>query len=461
MGLALVLGFVLFSGTTAAQDAGGPQGVGWADGYVSVLFDVLPDVSDTEGQQPVTELRARLYAERNHDFGDSLRVRLAGYLDTLVADREALGSNGLSRDAIVRPSDLYVELRKARFDVRAGVSRVVWGRLDEFQPSDVVNPIDLTRFLLEGRSEARLPVGLVRGRLFLPAGLMVEAVVVPVFRQGRFDQLDEPTSPFNIGSPVQAVQQDVCGAATPPGCGLFRVVEDTPDTRWRNVQGGARLTGTFGRVDVGASVYRGLEAFPSYVLAPPAPRFAIFPPDPFGRLLVTFPRFTMVAGDFETAHGPWGVRGEVAYFPEDTLQSFVPLTTRSGRSLDVGFGADRKAGQYRISGNVVVTRHRVDRTEPVQGPLITDGELAELEDTNVLVVGSAERAFARETRVVRAFAAYNPNADSAFVRGIAAFNVRDNVWLEASVGWLRGDGIDTLSRLSMRDFLYTRLRVHF
>src|SRR5882762_10493523 len=41
----------------------------------------------------------------------------------------------------------------------------------------------------------------------------------------------------------------------------------------------------------------------------------------------TFPRFTMLATDCETVRGPWGLRGEVAWFPDDTLQSFSPVTS--------------------------------------------------------------------------------------------------------------------------------------
>ena len=93
----------------------------------------------------------------------------------------------------------------SRFDLRVGAARLVWGRLDEFQPTDVVNPIDLSRFLMEGRSEARLSVGLVRGRVFLPRSTTVEAVVVPAFRRGRFDQV------FFVDLPL-----DVAFRGTPP-----------------------------------------------------------------------------------------------------------------------------------------------------------------------------------------------------------------------------------------------------
>jgi hypothetical protein len=63
--------------------------------------------------------------------------------------------------------------------------------------------------------------------------------------------------------------------------------------------------------------------------------------------------------------------------------------------------------------------------------------------------------------VLRVLAAWNPDVASAFVRGIGSVSLRDNVWLALSGGWLRGDGVDMLSRLSMRDFAYARIKVHF
>jgi hypothetical protein len=160
----------------------------------------------------------------------------------------------------------------------------------------------------------------------------------------------------------------------------------------------------------------------------------------------------MVAGDFEATRGPWGIRGEAAYFPEDTLQSTEPLVPVPGRTLDAGVGVDRKAGSYRIAANVTVTRRSAtDAT----------GDASTLQRSDALIVGAVDRSFARETRTLRLLAAYSPDNDSAFVRGIGSIGLRDNVWLELSAGWLTGDGLDMLSRLSRRDFVYVRVKAHF
>ena len=348
------------------------------NGHASALLDVMPDISDAPGTQSVTELRTRLFVERRQEVGPRLRLNLSGYVDGLIADR--------ANDAILRPGDLYAEYAAGHFDVRAGYSRLVWGRLDEFQPTDVVNPIDLARFLLEGRSEARLPVGLVRARAFLPGPSTLEGVVVPMFRGGTFDQLDEDTSPFNLlaGVPPSPVEE--------------------PGASWDNVQGGARFTSTVGRLDWGVSAYRGLRAFAPY------------------------DRFAMLGADFETVRGPWGLRGEAAWFSDDRVEG--------------GIGADRRAGEYRIAANVLVTHEALDGTD-------------------ALIVASADRNFARETRTLRVLGVYDPIDDTGFARVIAAISLRDNVWLEGSGGVFAGSSNDTIGRLTRRDFAYARLKVFF
>ena len=403
------------------------------NGSVSVLADALPDVSESSGAQPVYELRTRVSAEWRSQLGAQWRFNVSGHVDTLLADRGPTGDSS-ARDAIVRPGDLYVEYGADRFDLRAGMSRIVWGRLDEFQPTDVVNPLDLTRFLLEGRSEARLPVAVVRGRLFLPHATTVEGIVVPVFRAARFDQLAEESSPFNLLTTTGAT-----------------VDRQEPEFSAANLQGGVRVTTTSGRVDWAVTAYRGFRAFPTLTLVP------TFAPPPL--VFETFPRFTMLGGDFETVRGAWGVRGEVAAFVDDELQSTVLARGVAGRSLDAGVGLDRKAGNYRIAGDVLWSSRHVDLDD--ESPRSLSLAADELDGNDLNLVLAAERSFARETRTVRVFVVHDPFDETTFARVIAGFSLRDNLTLEGSGGLFVGTSDDTLGRLSRRDFVYARLKIFF
>jgi predicted RND superfamily exporter protein len=412
-------------------------------GHVSVLADYFPNRGDT------VEARARLFAEEKLDISPAVRVAASGFVEGLARRPEPAAGAGPPRsdrfvgDAVVRVQDANVGVTAGPVDLLAGFARVAWGRLDEIQPTDVVNPLDISRFFFEGRAEARLPVVVGRARLFLPHGASVEAVYVPFFRQGRFDQLDEPTSPFGLvttAADMPVVCLEIGCPALPP------VVETRqPAVRAANSQGGVRVSATVGRIDLSASVYRGFEPFPLYHATGTAAAG--------NRLLITgiHPRFTMVGMDFETVAGDWGIRGEAAAFVEDSFQS-SGFAVVGGSSIDAGIGVDREAADYQFSATILIRRESYD------GPTEPGGDR---DRNDVTLVVSADRGFARERHRLRAFAVANVAESSGFARAIWFHELRTNVVLETSAGWMLGEGRDVLGRFSDSDFLSTRLKYYF
>jgi hypothetical protein len=164
----------------------------------------------------------------------------------------------------------------------------------------------------------------------------------------------------------------------------------------------------------------------------------------------------MVGGDFETTHGMWGIRGEIAAFVDRTIQAATAPIAVKARSLETGLGLDRKAGVYRLSANVIYTKRL-----PLAAPLITVLGDSRVDRTDLTIVAAVDRSFARETRSIRALAVYNPGNDSAFTRVIGTFSLRDDVSLETSAGLFAGRGSDVLARFADRDFVYARLKVFF
>jgi hypothetical protein len=223
-------------------------------------------------------------------------------------------------------------------------------------------------------------------------------------------------------------------------------VRDEPDFGSGSFQGGVRLTSTAARVDWSVSAYRGLKAFPISTLTP---SFV---------LRESFPRFTMIGGDFETVRGPWGVRGEIAALVDDELQSARTVQGVQGRSVSAGVGVDRRAGEYRIAANALWSWSGVDDDDPAAQAFAGDEEV---ERTDVSLVLAADRSFARETRTVRVFAVYDPAEATTFTRVIGAVSVRDNVWIEGSAGVFTGSSLDVIGRLTHRDFASVRLKVFF
>ena len=377
-------------------------------GYVSVFGDYFPNHSDA------TELRTRLFVEEKLEPSPTVRVTVSGFAEGLLARRVDVETAGS-----VRPHDVNIEFLGKRIDLLAGYARVTWGKLDEIQPTDVINPLDVSRFFFEGRSEARLPVLLVRARIHPSENVSIDGIYVPDFRRGRFDRLDEASSPFNI-APAQAV-------------------DDQPAFTAANAQGGVRLSATTHRIDWSVSAYRGFESFGLYQLTAPS-------------IFIEYPRFTMVGGDFEAARGQWGVRGEFAAFVDDHFQS-PDVRIVSGHSIDGGVGVDRRTGNYTLSGTVLV--HSESYATPIAQADDQTGR------SDVSLVMSVDRTFAHERYRFRGFGVFNASESTGFLRGIWLANLRDNLALEGSIGWFAGHGRDVVGRFADSDFAYVRVKYYF
>jgi MMPL family protein len=413
-------------------------------GYASALVDYFPNRDDS------AEIRARIFAEEKFDPSSRLTITASGFAEGLVG-RRLPDPASLAQDpdrsasaGIVRVQEATIHLRSKSADLVAGFGKAVWGRLDELQPTDVVNPLDASRFFFEGRSEARLPVTIVHGRVFLGDRATIEGVYVPLFRKGRFDQLDEVRAPFNIsgelGSGIAVCLAIGCPTLPPV------VVDDTPAASFANAQGGVRVGGTAGRLDWSVSAYRGFDAFGIVELAPSTP----FSGGPV-TLNRVYPRFTMIGGDFETVRGEWILRGEIATFIDDHFQT-TDLRAVPGSSIDAGVGIDRKAGNYRLSGTLLVHQESLDAA--ALAPEETDR-------TDVSLLAALDRSFSRDRYNIRAFAVVTPSESSAFLRAIGTVSLRDNVAFESSAGWFPGSGRDIVGRFAECDFMYARLKYYF
>ena len=210
-------------------------------------------------------------------------------------------------DAVARPQELYAEVVSERVEVRLGYSRVVWGRLDELQPTDVVNPLDLARFFFEGRSRpawrCRWPACAVPAGIDDAGSHGGAAVHARRVRSAR-----RATSAFNLGRDVSQVLNESRARDVERTSRAARAADDH---------------GTCGLVGFRVS---GLREF----------RSGWTPSADAAGLTSGFPRFTMIGGDFETVRGEWGIRGEVAAFVVDSFQSATNAAGCGGGPLSRG-----------------------------------------------------------------------------------------------------------------------------
>jgi hypothetical protein len=200
-------------------------------------------------EEGLLESRSRIQAEVEEWLRPSWFLKAGAYSDGLVREEENPSSH-------LRPSEIYLEGRSPRADLRLGYSTVACGLLEEIQPADIVNPLNLARFFMETRSKARLPVPLTLLKVYMPHELTVEAIWVPVPRSSTFDPAGQGSSPFRPALPPAFSGVDL------PESDVAHTVDHT--------EYGARLTGTILQTDWGLSVFRDRVDQDFYTLSAPA-----------------------------------------------------------------------------------------------------------------------------------------------------------------------------------------------
>lgn len=175
-------------------------------------------------------------------------------------------------------------------DIRVGRQIVRWGKTDQISPVDNLNPQDLREFITHDLEDRKIPNWMVRARLFSDF-FTIEGIYLPFFESSRIDYFGTDWSLFRHMKRIG-------------------VHEEEPDLKFKNGEGGVRVTKTISRWDLGLSYLYAWEDLP---------HFESFPEDG-SDIQVIYKRSNIIGFEFETTVGKIGLRGEAAYFDS---QSFL------------------------------------------------------------------------------------------------------------------------------------------
>ena len=240
-------------------------------------------------------------------------------------------------------NEAWAELRLGDAQIRAGIQKFAWGKLDGAPPTDVLTPRDLHDPIVRDIEESKIGIPAIALDYFLPSlpaiGLSeprVSVVYVPMAVPSRIALVDERWFPPSIDTGGLAVtKQQADAALAENGLEDFTVKRDFTipiALRPRNARppttfdaGGiaVRLAGTIRQVDWSLSHYTGPETGPNIDLVASAicrDCLRVFddtglpPVRARSVLLQAHDMIHMSGGDFSTTLGGATMRGEVAVF---------------------------------------------------------------------------------------------------------------------------------------------------
>ncbi len=248
--------------------------------------------------------------------------------------------------------ELYLARSGKDLDLKAGIQRFAWGRLDEYPPNDLFNPWDYTQFIrkpLEDRKIGIPSLALTLNR----DDWTVETVWVPVFVPYRLPLPEERWAGPAFASGIPQAMPNATIVVQEP---------ELPERTFRNSNAGLRIKKT-GDIDWAVNLYHGYDPRPvfkttSLVITPSYTIYPGYEPD--------FHRISVVGLDGAVVKGDLSLRAEFAYsfnrmlnirrelwgYPRTPVPGVYPLNTigQEHDAIDYGLGAD-----YRVFEDGLLT----------------------------------------------------------------------------------------------------------
>ena len=244
--------------------------------------------------------------------------------------------------------ELYITHSSGELDLRAGIQRFAWGRLDEYPPNDILNPWDYTQFLRKPLEDRKIGVPSVSATLN-KGEWTCETVWVPVFVPYRLPLLNERWAGISAASTIAQTIPDNNVDFTPEEPAL-------PDHAIENSSAGLRIK-RIGDIEWALNLFHGYDPRPVF-------RTTALSIMPQGITVVIGPGFvpdfhkiSVVGLDAAAIRGDLSLRAEMAYtfnryldirrelwgyptVPSPGIHPLNPSIEQKHDILDYGLGTD-------------------------------------------------------------------------------------------------------------------------
>jgi len=485
---------VLIAGAAGAVELPGTGGRVVAGGYLDGLA-----VAETEGgprERPLALLDLHFDAPVTRWLGAhlDLRTRVGGPFEGGHPGVLNLDHEFQNRSPSLEASEAWADVHLRRADLRLGIQKLAWGKLDGIPPTDVVIPRDFHDPLVQDYEERKIGIPALLGTYYLPdvprvdlTGLRATLVYVPIAVPARLALRDERWFP---ASTVPASRVVVSRAAATQAFGVpftrdliipveFRTLNHRPPRRLDAGGIAARLGGTWRESDWDLYHYTGPETGPDADLRP---EVLLASRAPLRVRADTFLRqahdtIHMTGADASTALGGFTVRAEAAYFDDrpylrlasDLLrEARLPLRRigrqllRRGRapvplgalfpsldSVEWGVGAD-----YLVHGwQPLVQLNQIVLLEPAPRLLIADPETR--------LSGTLRKKLLAERLELEVRGTYAIERAAWFIFPRASYLVRDDLRLRLGYLAIGGPRASILGQFRENDEVVLQARYSF
>jgi hypothetical protein len=253
-----------------------------------------------------------------------LKISLQGVYDGKVIDaqNENLFNNFdkiyQDRNPYINLDEAYIDIYTKHVDLRLGIQKFAWGRLDEMNPTDNMNTEDLTDPFMNEENERKIGVPSIKTNIYTDI-LNVEIGWIPRYVPYRLPTPEERWFPPDLMAPTTIKTNTAVGDI--PVTPVYKDI-DLPPCTLKNSEIGIRLSKYIAGWDLSLSYFRGYDPMP--VTSSPT-ELTVEMEDILAlkynikAKAYVEPRlhkFHVFGFDFMTTYGPVTLRGEYAYFKD-------------------------------------------------------------------------------------------------------------------------------------------------
>jgi hypothetical protein len=491
-----------------------PMGKWTIAGY-GELYSVFRTNHNTQAQRPAGITGLSLTG----DLHDKVRLFLSGQFmaggwpeDAHGFDLYNISDTFQNISPSTEVEEGYVDVSLGPVDLRIGKQKFAWGKLDTFQPTDVLNTLRYNDPFLTDEQDAKIGAPAVQAAWYLPSlgerlpqDVSATLVWIPVPVSTRFPVQTERWFPpaIEVAESLSVGPTDVLPTNPIRVANSVREANESPTHQLDAGAIGFRLGGLYGPVDWALYYYNGIETDPVLAFSPrlfyPAARRAerdgVPPPIPDpGEVLrlasdsTLTPRFERIQlfgadGSYEVAG--FTMRAEVAYGQDrllprsvqelvasDNVESAIGGPTRQARlaaKLLAGDSVPLDLGDLFATSDTVEWGVGVDYMVGGWMPLVQVNQTIVLDDVPTLLIDDVDTQFLFALR--RAFFAERLGTELAVIQSVSrgytvgivrgAYDVTDHLRVRMGYMLLAGSRNSLYGQFHSNDEAFLRIRYSF
>ncbi|MGD0821828.1 MAG: DUF1302 family protein [Desulfomonilia bacterium] len=288
---------------------------GYLEGKAVYAFD-----GDTPEENPSVELGLELKASSASWLSTKIFLQAVDDGKVINPKNKALFNQFdriyQDKNPYVNINEAYLDIYTGKVDFRLGVQKFAWGRLDEINPTDNLNTMDLTEGGTNDEIERKIGVPSLKINMYSDLA-NVELGWVPVYVPYRLPQPDERWFP-KVLKPPEIIKTDTLVGDIPVNT-IYQDIDLPPDTVG-NSEMGVRVSKYIGGWDISCSYFTGYDTLPLMdapvdltvkLLNPLALDYQI---NAQVTMVPEIHRMDVFGFDFTTTMSSFTIRGEYAYF---------------------------------------------------------------------------------------------------------------------------------------------------